>query len=289
LKECDVTGASRLTGTSWDEAWGIMRKAVERGLARKERRLPRFLGIDEKAFAKRHRYETLVCDHERGTVEYVADDRRRESLEPYCRQFSSAELTEIKAIAMDMCEPYIRATEAHVPGAAEKIVFDRFHVIRTVTEAVDKVRRQEHKQLKASGDQRLTSTRHLWLANEEKHPRVAQSGVSAHQGGQPQDRSRLGDQGGVADLVDVPLREAGGGVLPALVLLDDALPADADDSRGQNPATAPAEHPDLLQTSHHQRDRGRTQQQDPDGQGDGLWVPEPRALQDRALLPLRRP
>jgi len=170
LKECDVTGASRLTGTSWDEAWGIMRKAVECGLARKERRLPRFLGIDEKAFAKRHRYETLVCDHERGTVEYVADDRRRESLEPYYRQFSSAELTEIKAIAMDMCEPYIRATEAHVPGAAEKIVFDRFHVIRTVTEAVDKVRRQEHKQLKASGDERLKSTRYLWLANEENIP-----------------------------------------------------------------------------------------------------------------------
>lgn len=43
LKECDVTGVTRLTGTSWDEAWGIVEKAVARGLARKERRLPAYL------------------------------------------------------------------------------------------------------------------------------------------------------------------------------------------------------------------------------------------------------
>ncbi len=61
LKECDVTGVTRLTGTSWDEAWGIVHRAVKRGLARKERRIPQYIGVDEKAFAKRHRYETLVC------------------------------------------------------------------------------------------------------------------------------------------------------------------------------------------------------------------------------------
>ncbi|MBI4482190.1 MAG: transposase [Acidobacteria bacterium] len=121
-----------------------MQKAVQRGMARKERRLPRYLSIDEKAFAKRHRYETLVCDQERGTVEYVTDDRQQESLERYYGQFTAKELGEVKAIAMGMWDPYVAATRAHVPEAADKIVFDKFHVVRTVTEAVDKVRCQEH-------------------------------------------------------------------------------------------------------------------------------------------------
>jgi len=170
LKECDVTGTKRLTRTSWDEAWHVMEKAVARGLARKQRRVPARLGIDEKAFAKRHRYETIVCDCERGTVEYVADDRQQESLEQYFRRFTPEELNSIKAVAMDMWDPYIAATKAYVPDAANKIVFDKFHVVRTVTEAVDKVRRGEHKVLTAAGDDRLKGTKHLWLYNEENIP-----------------------------------------------------------------------------------------------------------------------
>jgi transposase len=170
LKDCDVTGTRRLTMTSWDEAWLIMEKAVARGMARKERRVPTQLGIDEKAFAKHHRYETLVCDRERGTVEYVADDRQQESLEHYYRQFTPEELSRIEAVAMDMWDPYIAATKAHVPDANSKIVFDKFHVVRIVTEAVDKVRRKEHKVLTTEGDDRLKGTKHLWLANEENVP-----------------------------------------------------------------------------------------------------------------------
>jgi transposase len=170
LKECDVTGATRLTGTSWDEAWGIVVRAVARGLARKPRRIPPYLCVDEKSFAKRHRYETVICDAEQGTVEYVVEDRRQESLEAYYRQFTPEELAQVRAVAMDMWDPYVAATRACVPGADAKIVFDKFHVLRTVNEAVDKVRRQEHKVLKAAGDERLTGTKHLWLANEENVP-----------------------------------------------------------------------------------------------------------------------
>jgi transposase len=170
LKECDVTGATRLTGTSWDEAWGMVVRAVARGLARKPRRIPPYLCVDEKSFAKRHRYETVICDAEQGTVEYVVEDRRQESLEAYYRQFTPEELAQVRAVAMDMWDPYVAATRACVPGADTKIVFDKFHVLRTVNEAVDKVRRQEHKVLKAAGDERLTGTKHLWLANEENVP-----------------------------------------------------------------------------------------------------------------------
>ncbi|MBW1941784.1 MAG: ISL3 family transposase [Deltaproteobacteria bacterium] len=170
LKECDVTGANRLTGTSWYEAWNIMEKAVARGLNRKTSLVPDYLGIDEKAFAKRHRYETLVCDLSSGTVECVLEDRGQDCLEGYYGQFSKDELAGIKAIAMDMWDPYIAATKDLVPDAETKIVFDRFHVIGQVTNALDKVRRQEHKMLMAKGQECLKGTKHLWLMNEERIP-----------------------------------------------------------------------------------------------------------------------
>jgi len=170
LKECDVTGVTRLSGTSWDETWGVMMKAVARGLSRKERRVPERIGIDEKSVGKGHDYESLVCDLDRGTVEYVVDDRKQESLESYFRQFTEEELSQIKAIAMDMWEPYIQAAQSCVPETADKIVFDRFHATRQVTDAVDKVRRGEHKVLTKRGDQRLKGTKYLWLRNEENVP-----------------------------------------------------------------------------------------------------------------------
>jgi len=170
LKECDVTGGNRLTDTSWDELWGVMSRAVARGLARKERRVPEHVGIDEKSVGKGHDYESIVCDIDKGTVEYVIDERKKESLETYWKQFTQEELEGVKAIAMDMWDPYIAATKACVPGADEKIVFDRFHATKKVTEAVEKVRRGEHKALTDVGDDRLKRTRFLWLWNEENVP-----------------------------------------------------------------------------------------------------------------------
>ena len=170
LKECDVTGVTRLSETTWDETWGVMMRAVTRGLARKEKRVPARIGIDEKSIGKGHNYESIVCDLDRGTVEYVVDDREQKSLESYYRQFTKEELAQIKGIAMDMWEPYVAATRAFVPGANEKIVFDRYHATTHVTKAVDRVRRGEHKVLAARGDLRLKGTKYLWLWNEEDVP-----------------------------------------------------------------------------------------------------------------------
>lgn len=168
LKECNISGAERLLQVGWDGIWGLLERAVTRGLKRKERRIPAYLSIDEKSFAKRHKYETLVCDQQKGTVEYVVDDRTQESLEDYYRLFSEEECRSVQAVAMDMWEPYILATQQCLPQA--DIVFDRFHVVRQVSEAVDKVRRQEHQRLKEQGDETLKGTRHLWLANQENIP-----------------------------------------------------------------------------------------------------------------------
>lgn len=170
LLEADVTGAARLLRISWDEAWGIMERAVERGLLRKQRRIIPYLGVDEKAVAKRHQYVTLVSDLERGTVEFIADDRKTSSLDAYYQSLTVRQKAGIRAVAMDMWDPFIGSTWEHLPHAGRKIVFDRFHVMKHMTEAVDAVRKAEHRRLLAEGDGTLKRTKYLWLFSEENVP-----------------------------------------------------------------------------------------------------------------------
>jgi transposase len=150
-----VKAAASILRISWDEAWGLMERGVTRGLVRKEDVVPRYMGVDEKAFRKGHSYFTIVCDIEKGTVEHVSRDRRVESLEAYYKRFSTEELKGIEAVAMDMWGPYVSATLRCVPGAGSKIVFDRFHIMSHVGKAVDQVRRDEHSQLLSEGDSTL--------------------------------------------------------------------------------------------------------------------------------------
>ena len=170
LLETDVLGGARLLHITWDEAWNIMERAVERGQRAKKRRVIAHLGVDEKAVAKRHRYVTLVCDLDRSTVEYIADDRKQTSLDAYYQSLTPRQLAGIEAVAMDMWDPFIASTVAHVPDGASKIVFDRFHIMKHMLEAVDEVRKREHGMLKADGDETFKGTKYLWLFSEENLP-----------------------------------------------------------------------------------------------------------------------
>jgi len=147
-----------------------MKHAVRRGFSRKEKKAVPVIGVDEKSIAKGHKYMTLVYDLVAGTVEYIGDDRKTESLENYYRRLSSEQLRSIKAIAMDMWEPYFQATMLQVPNAAGKIVFDRFHVMGYVTKAVDTVRKKEHRELMKNGDETLKGSKYLWLYGRENVP-----------------------------------------------------------------------------------------------------------------------
>lgn len=170
LLETNVLGASRLLHLSWDEAWHLMERAVTRGLQAKRRRVIPLLGVDEKSFAKRHRYVTLVCDLKRATVEYIAADRKKTSLDAYYQSLTKKQLTGIQATAMDMWDPFIAATVEHLPLGRDKIVFDRYHIMAHMNKAVDQVRRAEHRLLQEEGDDTLKGTKYLWLFAEENLP-----------------------------------------------------------------------------------------------------------------------
>ena len=170
LLETNIEGGARLLRISWDQAWNLMERAVARGQKAKRRQVTAYLGVDEKAVARRHQYVTLVCDLNRATVEYIADDRRKTSLDGYYQSLTAEQLIGIEAVAMDMWDPYVASTIAHVPFAERKIVFDRYHIMAQMLKAVDNVRRREHRQLQQQHDDTLSGTRYLWLFSEENLP-----------------------------------------------------------------------------------------------------------------------
>jgi transposase len=88
-----------------------------------------------------------------------------DSLERLYQQLTPEQLASIESVAMDFWVPYIAATRRWLPDAERKIAFDKFHVAMHLSQAVDRVRRQEHGALRRRGDQRLKGTRYLWLEN----------------------------------------------------------------------------------------------------------------------------
>jgi len=170
LLETDIAGAATILRLSWDETHQLMKRAVARGLARRPHRVPRVMGIDEKSLAKGHRYATIACDLESGHVIGVAEGRTRESLIHCLGRFSINDLSAVEAVAMDMWEPYVGLIHAVVDEADGKIVFDRFHIVAHMNEAVDRVRRRENKALRAEGDERLVGSKHMWLYGAENLP-----------------------------------------------------------------------------------------------------------------------
>ena len=138
-----------------------------------QRRAPRALrhiGVDETAFRKRHDYVTVVSDSENGTVVHVGEGRGAETLSSWYESQPAETLQAIESVSMDMWKAYIGATLSCVPEAKRKIAFDKFHVAHNLGDAVDRVRRSEHKLLSAEGRKELKRSRFLWLYHPENLP-----------------------------------------------------------------------------------------------------------------------
>jgi transposase len=166
----NVTRASQLLHTSWDETWSLMTRAVVRGQVAKAASVPAHLGVDEKSAGRGHDYVTVVSDLDQGTVEYLGDERKKSSLDGYFEQFSPEQLSGIEAVGMDMWEPFALSVRDHLEGADDKIVYDKFHVMKYLGTAVDTVRKAENRTLVAAGDKSLSGTKYLWMYSAENLP-----------------------------------------------------------------------------------------------------------------------
>ena len=170
LSHTHIQAGRQILRISWDEAWHVMERAVQRGLRRKPERIIAQLGVDEKSAGSGQDYVTVVCDLERATVEEVTEGNNCRSLQIYFEGLTDEQREGIEVVSMDMAGGYINAVSESLPEGREKIVFDRFHIMKLMNEAVDKVRREEHKRLTRAGSSILTGTKFLWLYAREKLP-----------------------------------------------------------------------------------------------------------------------
>lgn len=158
-----VHAASLLLQLDWHSAHAVMQRAVERGLRRRDTEAVEAVGLDEKSFGRGQSYVTLCTDLTAGRVLEVVPERTTEAARAALRVLPPEQRERVKAACIDMSAAYDAALACELPGATR--VYDRFHVAKLLGEAVDAVRRQEHKALGKAGDSPLTGARYLFLSN----------------------------------------------------------------------------------------------------------------------------
>jgi len=164
LQVCPTTqGVCDLTGLSWSTVNGIMRDAVERGMLRRTEDPVAHLGLDEKSTERGHTYVSILTDIGGSRVLDLVPDRKLEAAQALLETLSPQQREGVQAVAMDMWPAYMSAARTCLPQA--HIVHDRFHVAKYLGEAVDTVRKQEHRLLGAAGTSPLTGSKWAWLKN----------------------------------------------------------------------------------------------------------------------------
>lgn len=101
----------------------------------------RILLVDEKSVRRHHGYVTLVMNGENGELLYLAEGKKKESLQGFFDKLSPAQKASIRAVAMDRAGAYLEVVKEQLPDA--DIVFDKFHLIANYNAVIDEVRREE--------------------------------------------------------------------------------------------------------------------------------------------------
>ena len=164
LQACPTTQAvCTLTRLSWSTVNAIMVSAVERGMLRRTEEKIAYLGIDEKSSEKGHTYASILTDIDRSRVLDLVPDRKLEAATGLLETLTQTQRMAVKAVAMDMWPAYMSAARRCMPQA--DIVHDKFHISKYLGEAVDAVRKQEHRSLCRAGTSPLTGNKWAWLRN----------------------------------------------------------------------------------------------------------------------------
>ncbi len=114
---------------------------------------PHVIGIDEISVGKGHAYRIVVSDAERRLpIWFGGVDRSEVSLAMFYAFLGEERNKSIRLAVMNMWKPFRNGTEAHAPEAA--ILYDKFHVLRHLNEAMDRVRKAEYKRLPNRADRK---------------------------------------------------------------------------------------------------------------------------------------
>ena len=144
-RDCEAAPVSRVA-RAWHLPPETVRRLDQRVLRRwaagRPRTPLRFLGVDEIYLGRRDKFLTIVSDLETGEPLWAGRDRKRETLDRFFAEaLPRARRRAVRAVCVDMWEPFAQSLHTHLPRA--RIVYDKFHVLRHVNDALDETRRAE--------------------------------------------------------------------------------------------------------------------------------------------------
>ena len=125
---------------------------------------PALMGLDEFSVRKGRLFHTAICNLTDRTVMAVVEGQGKQKVEAYLDKLKQPDA--VKAVAMDMHDPFRQAVQMSLPQA--KVVVDKFHLIRHVNDALDKVRgRLQGGRWKEVKNQALYRSRYTLLKSAE--------------------------------------------------------------------------------------------------------------------------
>ncbi len=161
-KDMPVNAIARLVKEHDTRLWRILHYYVDHAIAVQDLSHVTKIHVDETSSKRGHNYVSVFMDADEKNVICVTKGKDSNTLQ-VCKERLEAQngnATNIKEICMDMSPAFIKGAQDNFPNAA--ITFDKFHIIKSVNDAVDQVRRKERK--KCSD---LKDTRYIWLKNED--------------------------------------------------------------------------------------------------------------------------
>ncbi len=146
-------------------------KALEQQYMREQLRRagtpgPRVLGLDEVSIKKGHTYRIVVSDLLRHRpIWFGGQDRSEASLDQFYAWLGPRKAARIRLVVMDMWKPFRLATAHHAPQAS--ILFDKFHVLRHLGDALDQVRKSEYARVAGRQRRFIKGQKYTLLAHRE--------------------------------------------------------------------------------------------------------------------------
>ena len=127
---------------------------------------PEIIGIDEVSIRKGHTYRIVVSDLERKrAIWFGGEDRSEKSMGQFYEWLGEKKSKGIQLVVIDMWKAFLNSTRKHAPQAA--ILFDKFHVIRHLNEALDKVRKSEYARLSGKDRRFIKGQKYTLLSRRE--------------------------------------------------------------------------------------------------------------------------
>jgi len=154
---------ARLFHCAWGTVAASVDFVVQYGLENRDLSGITHIGIDEIARRKGHKYLTNVYDLKTRKLIWSGEGRSEQTLRQFFEHLGPEKAKNIQGVCCDMWMPYINVIEEKAPDAL--LVFDKFHIVRHLMNAVDQVRRDEVIEKGKEHKQLLKHSRYIWLKN----------------------------------------------------------------------------------------------------------------------------